>query len=317
MKLVVVIVTFNCQNTIGDCLASVLKQDNSSILVVDNNSQDKTVSHIKQKFPQVKLIELTENLGFAGGNNMGINFTLQKQSDYILILNPDTQVLPGCFSALFRAAKSFKDRRIFGPKIYLTINNKTSMSFLPSSMSFLRKRESKIPDRVGNDSKNLIWSAGGELDKLRFTAKLTGYQQPDNQQFDQQKICDFISGTCMLVPTKLFQKGLRFHEPYFMYYEDVEFCLRAKRLGFTSHYIPQAKIIHNEMSQTGKFLDIKKYYLARNHLLFVERNVPFTVKLRETIRLPKTVGEHIINHDVWSLTGIRDYFLRRFGPYAI
>ena len=312
MKLVVVIVTFNSQKVIGTCLKSVFRQRKYQVVVVDNNSQDKTVHFIKQKFPQVKLIKLTSNLGFSGGNNVGIDFALQQSVDFVLILNPDTQVLPGCFNSLIKAAKSYHDRGIFGPKIYSRIYNQTSITFLHSSMSFLRKRESKIPDQVGNDNKRIIWSAGGYLDKKRFTAGLIGHQQPDKQQFNQIKTCDFVSGTCLLIPAKLLQLGLRFYQPYFMYYEDVEFCLKAKQLGFPSYYVPHAQIIHDETSQHTRFSNLKKYYLARNHLLFVERNAPIRVKLREMVRLLKTIWQHWRKHDFISVQGVIDYITRHF-----
>lgn len=276
----VVIVTFNNAKTIARCLASVVSQKDTQAMVIDNHSTDRTVEIVKQQFKKVEVVLLPKNSGYAGGNNIGIEKALAQGADYVLILNPDTVLEKGVIEKLVRAAKERMGKGVFGPQILC-------------------------------EDKKHIWSAGGALDTKRYTAQLVDFQKDAGSKKSMQEH-DFISGTCMLLPQKLLQTGLRFREQYFLYYEDVEFCLRARMRGFPSIIVPSASIVHSETSQT---FPLKNYYLARNHLLFVERNAPLPVKLREFIRLPKTIFEHTQTGDAHAKEGIRDYFLRRFGRY--
>ena len=310
MQVVATVVTFNSENVIEACLRGLVSEKIGRIIVVDNASTDKTIALVKKRFPQVEILRLGHNLGYAGGNNRGIELALKSGPDYVLILNPDVAIFPGAIEKLIVGAKKYANQGIFGPKI-LQAGRKT------------------------------IWSIGGELDKKRWTAKLIGYNQIDKthrfpgistsgvSRSDTPEVsgvihggtygCDFISGTCMLIPKQLLETGLRFYEPYFMYYEDIEFCVRAGKLGFPSYIVPQSKIIHFETSQMNSVLSLsggilgKDYYLARNHLLFVERNAPIKVKLREALRLPKTIWEHVNAKGDLGRKGIKDYYLRRFG----
>lgn len=292
MQVVIIIVTRNNANTIEKCLQSLYREKVIIIVVVDNFSTDTTIQIIEQKFPEVRLIKLQENIGYGAANNIGIEECLKKTVDYILILNPDAYFLPETLKNLLHVAKSHENKGIFGPTI------------------------------LKNDKKT-IWSAGGELDVNRWTAKLVGFNETIKIPgikgtkipgiFGHQ--VHFVSGTCMLIPRQLLETGLRFFEPYFLYYEDVEFCIKAAKKGFLPFVANDAYLIHDELSERSQFKQLKNHYLARNHLLFVERNAPFRVKLREFIRMPKTIYEHVKNYDMMSVTGIQDYFMRRFHQY--
>ncbi len=143
----------------------------------------------------------------------------------------------------------------------------------------------------------------GKLDKKRWTTILPS------------KKVDYISGSCMAIHRSVFDKIGNFYKPYFMYYEDADFCVRAKNTGFPLIHVSIAGISHNETTSLGRGSFLHQYYLARNHLLFVERNAPTGVKLHELMRLPKTIWEHLNRKEWGALVGIRDYFLRRFGIY--
>ncbi len=249
-------------------------------------------------YPEVEIVVNKLNPGFAGGNNIGIDMFLATHADYMLILNPDTILDKNCLENLLFQAETHVQPRILGPKIY-------------------------SPDsRLSGNDKRQLWSVGGELDEKRYSSKLIGLNETDQGQYEESHEVPFISGTCMLLPREICESGLRFYEPYFMYYEDVEFCVRAKKSGFPSYIVPEAKIAHSETSEgadpsadgpEGVAILLKNYYLARNHLLFVERNAPFKVQLREILRLPKTILEHSLNHDKNSLYGIYHYVTRKFG----
>jgi len=144
----------------------------------------------------------------------------------------------------------------------------------------------------------------GSLDELRWTTILPS------------KKVDYISGSCIAMHRKVITKIGMFYEPYFMYYEDADFCVRAKNAGFPLIHVSIAGISHNETTSLGRGSFLHQYYLARNHLLFVERNAPLLVKIHEMVRLPKTIWEHYKKQERGALVGIRDYFLRRFGQYT-
>lgn len=146
----------------------------------------------------------------------------------------------------------------------------------------------------------------GRLDKLRWT---TVYPAADRSHFD------YLSGSFLAIHKNVIEKIGLFYEPYFIYYEDVELCLRAKRVGFPLVYIDLIHLKHRDGTTFGKGSLTQEYYLARNHLLFVERNAPALVKLHEYLRLPKTVAEHLLHKNWGALLGLKDYFLRRFGIF--
>lgn len=271
MKLTIVIVTHNSDTVIDRCLNSLKQQTVPyEVLIVDSASSDRTKEILFKKYQNAQLIMLPDNLGYAGGNNRGIEKALTTGADFILILNPDTVLLPKSLDSLVAGALKIAKPGIFGPIIY------------------------------EDDSRSSLWAAGGKLDPQRYTTIL-------NQTRDEYS---FIPGACMLISREVFLTGLRFYEPYFMYYEEVELCLQAEKKGFHSYLIPESAIIHYKTSVTNVN---KEYYLARNHLLFVERNAPLRVQLHEIARSPKSLYEHIICKNITALHGFFDYLIRHFG----
>lgn len=127
---------------------------------------------------------------------------------------------------------------------------------------------------------------------------------------------DYISGSCIAIHRKVIEKIGYFYEPYFLYYEEADYCVRAKRAGFSLRRLDIESISHEESVSLGRGSSLHQYYLARNHLLFLERQAPDMMKLREAVRFPKTITEHIRNREQGALMGIRDYLFRRLGPYG-
>lgn len=150
-------------------------------------------------------------------------------------------------------------------------------------------------------SPRIIGPYAGGLDRKRWTT------------IHPSQNIDYISGACMAIHRKVIEKVGLFYEPYFMYYEDADYCVRAKKAGFPLIHVPVKGITHDDNPSLGKGSFLHEYYLARNHLLFVERLAPLRVKSHEYIRLPKTLAEHALHKNTGALVGIKDYFLRRFG----
>lgn len=218
-----------------------------------------------------------DNLGYGEGINTIIREKLDTY-DYFLILNPDIAIAKGFLAKLLETLKENPQVGIVGPKIL--------------------------------DESGKIWSLGGKLDKNRYSGGLVGYGSMDKKEKTVLPV-DFVSGTAMLIRRDVFEEIGLFSTDYFLYYEDVDFCLRTKRAGFASVVNPEAKITHFASRATGKDSPLMQYYLARNHLLLVERFAPLRVKLHELARLPKTLYEA----RAFEVLGIRDYFLRRFGKH--
>lgn len=148
------------------------------------------------------------------------------------------------------------------------------------------------------------------LDEMRWTTRISRDQQRDYSALNR-----YISGSFFAIHKKVLEKIGLLHLPYFIFYEEVEYCVRARNNGFKLTHIALPPIGHKESSSfTGKNF-LHQYYLARNHLLFVERNAPMRVKLYELVRFPKTLWEHLIRKEWGSLFGISDYIFRRFGPH--
>jgi GT2 family glycosyltransferase len=145
----------------------------------------------------------------------------------------------------------------------------------------------------------------GSLDENRWTTILPA----DNRGLSP----DYLSGSFVAIHRAVVEKIGFLYEPYFMYYEDAEYCVRAKRAGFPLLHIPVAGITHPKKKKDGRELFDELYYLARNHLLFVLRNAPNKVKMYEFARMPKSLTESYMNGELGSIYGIKDFALRSFG----
>ncbi len=168
-----------------------------------------------------------------------------------------------------------------------------------------RKDVNKLAKKLQGSTSGIAGPFTGQLDAKRWT---TIYPST-NSRFN------YLSGSYLAIHRDVVKRIGMFYEPYFIYYEEAEYCLRAKKAGFDLTYISLPRTKHTDATAFGKGSDVHNYYLARNHFLFVERNAPRTVKLYEYLRLPKTAFEHIIREDRGGLACIRDYVLRRFGIY--
>lgn len=282
-KLGIVIVNYNSQNVILGCLKSLRDAGDflSHTLIVDNRSQDISSDVIKKAYPQIKILKLNRNFGFGTANNYGIKYHLEKGAEYIFLLNPDTSVGKNSIKILLKGIDKHKRYGICGPKIY--------------------------------SKDKIIWSCGGLLDKKRYSGGLIGLGEIDGGQYEDIRKVDFVSGTAMLIKREVFEKIGFFSGEYFLYYEDVDLCFRARIAGYEAIYLPSADINHLGSATIVRNSPMHQYYMARNHLLFIEKYAPRKTFLREILRMPKTVYEHYYKKEKYAILGINDYLLRRFG----
>tara|TARA_B100001540_G_C15762910_1_gene622548 strand:+ start:95 stop:1135 length:1041 start_codon:yes stop_codon:yes gene_type:complete len=226
----IVVLNYNAGDLLINCVESLKKSsyNNFEILIVDNISSDNSQTKCKEKFPDIKLIQNEKNLGYCGGNNVGINHA---KGDYIVILNPDTIVDSDWLKELIFAYEEFGEG-LYQPKI-LSVN------------------EDDILQSTGNMFH--IFGFGYARDK--------GKRNSDSIQ-EIERI-GYASGTCLFTSRKVLDQVGLLDEFLFLYHDDLDLGWRAAHLGISSFYVPKSKIFHVE-SYSLKWSSKKFYWLERN-----------------------------------------------------
>lgn len=239
------------QDTV-ECIESLLKNDykNFRVVVIDNHSEDESYDKLLEwcrDRDRFTVLQTMANLGFAGGNNVGIKYALENNAEYILLLNNDTVVTDNFLSSLTKTAKE-EDPGIMGCKIL-------------------------------HHSDDRIWYLGGKMSWLRGGAYHPGKGRMDRKIAKKPFEVDFITGCMMLIKRDVFEKIGFLDESYFLYNEDVDYCLRAYRAGIKMMVNPTSIIYHKERSTYDGWKPYHIYYLIRNKLIFMKRHAPGRVKL--------------------------------------
>ncbi len=294
-KIGLVILHFNKQKLTEACLESVkqleIKNFKLEVVVVNNNPLEK-IDSLKKKFSEFIFLEAKENLGFTGGNNLGLKRVLKDKVDFVFLLNNDTLLDRSLLVELLKAAKSKPQGGIFAPKIYFAPHYEFHKK------RYLEKERGKV-----------IWYAGGLLDWQNIIASHRGVDEVDQGQYQRLEITDFVSGCAMLVRKEVLQRIGLFDNQYFLYLEDVDFCQRARKAGFKIFYVPTAKLWHFNAGSSEVGGKIHDYYLSRNRLIFGFKYTSWRTKLaliRESLKI-------LFKGSSWQKLGIRDFYLRCFG----
>lgn len=278
MNVSIIIINYNTATDTIACLQSLAKmvtKHDISIIVVDNNSVNKDENSKFQSFNKkfkFKLIELNSNIGFSGGNNVGIRHAIKHDADAVILLNNDTTVDPYFIDRLVDRSIAAHHMAIIGSKIY----------FAPG-YEFHKKRYSH------SDTGHVLWYAGGTIDWDNAYAAHRGVDEVDHGQFDDMFETDFVSGCCMYIPASILEKVGLLDEAYFLYYEDTDYCMRANIAGFHILYEPSSVIWHKNAQSTGSSGSvIHRYYQTRNRLLFGMRYAPLRTRfalIRESFKM--------------------------------
>jgi len=253
--LTTIVVHYNTPQETEACLASLLKTKATSfkhqILIIDNGSKEEfqISSTLNQK--NVTVLRSEANLGFAGGNNIGIKYAIENyNSDYVVLLNSDTTIAPTALEFLLVQARLAPEAGLLNPKIYFS-----------KGMEFHKKSYKK--DELGN----VIWFAGGTIDWKDVASFHRGVDEVDRGQFDQVSKTDFATGCCMLIKREVLESTGLLSEELFLYWEDVEYSLRVKEKGYELLYVPKAVVWHdNAGSSEGAGNQVSVYYQTRNRL---------------------------------------------------
>ena len=247
-RIAIIILNWNGWQDTIECLASIenLTYPNVQTIIVDNNSNDGSAQKIHQKFPDIKIIQNVKNLGYAEGNNVGIREALRSQAEYIFILNNDTILDPSIFSHLLREAKNFNDLAIFSPRIY--------SYFTPGEVCFRGTR----------------WSP----EKARFIfLKSLNTDFPDGETDIYET--GYAMGCAMFFDRKVPEQIGFLDSNFFLCWEEVDLCTRAKKVGIPIFHVPTAKVWHKSGSTFQKKTNpgTAQYYLTRNWLLWIEKHL--------------------------------------------
>ncbi len=242
-RVAIIVLNWNGRDDTLACLASLSQLDYSiyEVIVVDNGSGDDSVAAIRAAYPQVTLIETGDNLGYVGGNNVGLKFAKKMGAKYALLLNNDTEVAPDFLSLLVEVAEADPAVGIVGPTIYYF------------------------------DQPNVIWSAGGAIDWARGSTQMVGLNDVDRGQFgNSPRLVDFVTGCALLIKISLVEQVGLLDPRFFAYYEETEWCVRVTRAGFKILHVPPAKIWHKISPIAREASPQVHYYMTRNRLLFLK-----------------------------------------------
>jgi GT2 family glycosyltransferase len=291
-KVAIIILNWNGYQDTVECLKSLQKitYSNSEIIVVDNGSENDDYLKLKNEFSDLILIRSENNLGFTGGNNLGIKFALKNQADFVLLLNNDTLVEPNFIEPLLNLFDKFNDIGITAPQInYFNEPNK-------------------------------IWTSGGKINKLRGSGFAYSDKYDDGKSYENKNVT-FVSGCCMLIRRSVLDKVGLFDDNFFLYVEDVDLCCRTIKAGYQILVSSNSKIFHKVSSSTiGSLSQLPLYYVTRNRLYFTKKNFPFsfffTLVYISMTMLFKGFG-WIIKGKGKNISVIRkayfDYFNKRMG----
>ena len=244
IKLSVITINYNGIKDTCELIESLPLEDKSiEVIVVDNASKEDEATIIANRYPQVKVIRSEKNLGFAGGNNLGIKAA---QGKYLFFINNDVILKPQTSDIRHLISRLETDDKIGAvcPKI-----------------------------RFAWGDKPIQFAGYTPLSRYTMRNRSIGFGETDKGQYDTAHPTPYAHGAAMMVKREVLEKVGLMPECYFLYYEEIDWSMMFTRAGFSIWYEPACTIYHKESQTTGQNSPLKTYYLTRNRLLFVKRNI--------------------------------------------
>ncbi|MEP6783514.1 MAG: glycosyltransferase family 2 protein [Acidobacteriota bacterium] len=251
-SIAIIIVTFNSAAEIDACLDSLVGHTTpfpTTITVVDNASADGTAAHVRERWPSVQVIDSGGNIGFAKANNIGIRAT---DSDYVLLMNPDTIAPPGAIQTLVRGLAAHPDAAIAGARLL--------------SESGFPELSWGLAISPWHETKQMIFSRL-YLRKVRRIVR-----QMDHLSRQAREV-EWVSGACMVIRRPDLDAVGLMDERYFMYNEDVDLCLAMKKRGRTTLYIAGAEVLHHRGRSAPKNPELERRR-QQSHVAYYEKHLP-------------------------------------------
>ena len=274
----IIIVNWNTRDLLDKCLSSIRSQTGSlqyEVFVVDNGSSDNSVTMVKEKYPVVRLIVNTQNIGFAKANNQAIRLS---QGRYILLLNSDTQLFEDTIYKMLEFMDAHKEAGAMGAKLLnpnLTLQhsiyNFPNLSLALFSLS--------LPH-------NLLPTF--RLSHIRYWDK-----------HDKVKAVDYVSGACLMVRQKTIKEIGMLDEDFFMYAEEADWCLRIKQAGEQVYFFPGAQLIHHSGSSSfQRGMITRSQELAVSGIKFYKKHHSF---FKVNIFVALVVGTFMLRMVIWQV----------------
>jgi GT2 family glycosyltransferase len=247
----VVILNWNGWRDTVACVESCreLTWPNYRVLVVDNGSTDGSEELLRARLPEVRILQSGRNLGFSGGNNVGIRYALDAGAEYVWLLNNDAEAAPEALEALVDALESTPTAAAATSKIFL------------------------------HDDRQRLQFAGGLWEKGRLRLRLRGTNEVDRGQFDDTLGLGSASGCSMLLRASVIREIGLMDESYFLYWEDTEWCARAQRSGYLVRFAPKSHVWHKVSATARQSSFGQSYYFVRNGFFFLLRYDPVLLPL--------------------------------------
>lgn len=239
-KLSIITINYNGLKDTCELIDSIPFNNDLEVIVVDNASTQDEASIISERYPQVKVIRSQQNLGFAGGNNLGIK---KAKGNYILLINNDTYFKEFNIDPLIDRLESSDRIGIVCPKLRFAWGN------------------------------NPIQYAGyTPLSSITIRNQAIGYGEEDHGQYDTAHPTPYAHGAAMLIKREAIEKVGLMPECYFLYYEELDWSMMFTRAGYNIWYDPACTVYHKESQATGQNSPLRTYFITRNRLLLVKRN---------------------------------------------
>lgn len=287
-ELSIITINYNGFKDTCELIDSITFTDDMEVIVIDNASKEDEAAFISQRYPQVKTIRSNKNLGFAGGNNLGIKAAKGK---YILLINNDTIFKDFNIQPLIERFESSPIIGIVCPKIRFAWG------------------------------KNLIQFAGyTPLSKITIRNQAIGYAEEDNGQYDAAHPTPYAHGAAMIIRREAIEKVGLMPECYFLYYEELDWSMMFTQAGYEIWYDPSCTIYHKESQSTGQSSPLRTYYTTRNRLLLVKRNWQgltkylsyiYIIGIVTTRDVIKYLLQRNINLLIATLNGIKDFIFKQ------
>ena len=242
LKIEISIITINYNGLEDTCalIESIPFNENMEVIVVDNASKNQEAETIAIRYPQVKVIQSENNLGFAGGNNLGIQAA---QGKYLFLINNDTIFKDFNIQALIDRVESSPNIGIVCPKI-----------------------------RFAWGKNPIQYTGYARLSRVSVRNHAIGFNEEDHGQYDNAHATPYAHGAAMLIRRDAIDKVGLMPECYFLYYEELDWSMMFTHAGYQIWYEPACTIYHKESQSTGQNSPLRTYYLTRNRLLLVRRN---------------------------------------------
>ena len=289
----IILVSYRGKDDTLECLEllSHLTYPAYDVFVVDQNSNDGLPAAVREQYPEAHVIENPVNNGFAGGNNVGLEAALGRETDYLFLLNNDTVVDPGLLEPLVALAAGDPKIGVVGPKI------------------------------LYHGQPETVWATGGAVD-WRGTSTLLDEGTADAPG-GQARDVDFVVGCALMIKRPVLAQIGLLDERYFIYYEESDLCARVRAAGYRVVYQPAARLWHKVSRTFGQSSEFTLYYMRRNVLLYLSLHgrrplLGRLVALGDALRLAAVwtaQGKHRRRYVL--LRAVGDYFLGRYGKARI